>query len=73
MRTCGTGGEIVGMAASVCKEFDTTPRGVYKKHLGELHKRMRKGVGKVDGSTIPYANHGEHGRSLRQLAIAQPK
>jgi hypothetical protein len=33
MRTCGTQGEIVGMAASVCKEFDSNPRGVYKNHL----------------------------------------
>jgi len=73
MRTCGVGGEIVGMAASVCKEFDISPRGVYKKHLADLQKRMRKGVGKVDGSTIPYMNHGERGRSLRQIADAQPK
>jgi len=73
MRTCGTQGEIVGMAASVCKEFDTNPRGVYGKHLADLQKRMRKGVGKVDGSTIPYSNQGEHGRSLRQVALAQPE
>ncbi len=73
MRTCGTGGEIVGMAASVCKEFDTNPRGVYKKHLADLQKRMRKGVGKVDGSTIPYLNQGERGHSPSQIARAQPK
>ena len=47
MRTCGAEGEIVGMAASVCKEFDADPRGVYEKHLADLQKRMRKGVGKV--------------------------
>ena len=73
MRTCGAGGEIVGMAASVCKEFDTNPRGVYKKHLADLQKRMRKGVGKVDGSTIPYLNQGERGHTVRQVAVAQPK
>jgi hypothetical protein len=73
MRTCGTQGEIVGMAASVCKEFDTNPRDVYGKHLPDLQKRMRKGVGKVDGSTIPYSNQGEHGSSLRQVALAQPE
>ncbi len=73
MRTCGTQGEIVGMAASVCKAFDTNPRGVYKKHLADLRKRMRKGVGKVDGSTIPYSNQGEHGSSLRQVTLSQPK
>jgi hypothetical protein len=72
MRTCGTGGEIVGMAASVCKEFDTDPRGVYEKHLGALQQRMRAGVGKVDGSTIPYSNQGEHGKPLRKVVLSQP-
>ena len=73
MRTCGTQGEIVGMAASVCKEFETNPRGVYQNHLKDLKKRMRAGVGKVDGSTIPYSNQGEHGESLRQVQLAQPE
>lgn len=73
MRTCGTQGEIVGMAASVCKEFETDPRGVYQDHLKDLQKRMRAGVGKVDGSTIPYSNQGEHGESLRQVQLAQPE
>lgn len=73
MRTCGTQGEIVGMAASVCKEFVTNPRGVYQNHLKDLKKRMRAGVGKVDGSTIPYSNQGEHGESLRQVQLAQPE
>lgn len=73
MRSCGTQGEIVGMAASVCKEFNTNPRGVYKNHLTDLQKRMRKGVGKVDGSTIPYSNQGEHGKSMRQVNLTQPK
>lgn len=73
MRTCGTQGEIVGMAASVCKEFEADPRGVYKRHLAELQERMRKGVGEVDGSTIPYSNQGEHGSSLPQVDLTQPK
>ncbi|MCU0779539.1 MAG: FAD-dependent oxidoreductase [Akkermansiaceae bacterium] len=73
MRTCGTGGEIVGMAASVCKEFDTDPRGVYENHLAALQERMRKGVGKVDGSSLPYSNQGEHGTSPRKVALSQPQ
>jgi len=73
MRTCGTGGEIVGMAASVCKTFNTDPRGVYEKHLADLKERMRKGVGKVDGSTIPYLNQGEHGTSARKIALSRPE
>jgi hypothetical protein len=34
------------MAASLCKKHNTSPRGVYKEHLGELKELMKKGVGK---------------------------
>jgi hypothetical protein len=47
MNTCGMMGEVVGMAAAICKERSTSPRGVYKEHLAELKKRMVKGVSKV--------------------------
>jgi hypothetical protein len=47
MNTCGMMGEVVGMAAAICKEQSTTPRGVYKDHLAELKKRMTKGVSKT--------------------------
>jgi len=46
MRTGGMMGEVVGMAASLCKQHNTSPRGVYKDHLDELKKLMEKGVGK---------------------------
>ncbi|SEK45585.1 FAD dependent oxidoreductase [Olivibacter domesticus] len=36
MRTCGMMGEVVGMAAFLAKEHQTTPRGVYEKHLPEF-------------------------------------
>jgi len=36
MRTCGMMGEVVGMAAFVAKEHQTSPRGVYQKHLAEF-------------------------------------
>jgi hypothetical protein len=39
-------GEGVGMAASLCKKFDTTPREVYQKHLDELKQLMASDVGK---------------------------
>jgi len=52
MRTTGMMGEVVGMAASLCKKHQTTPRGVYEKHLDELKALMTKGVGKgVPGLT----------------------
>jgi hypothetical protein len=41
MRTGGMMGEVVGMAASLCKEHDTTPRGVYEKHMGALKALLR--------------------------------
>jgi hypothetical protein len=50
MRTTGMIGEIVGMAASVCKDYDTSPRGVWSEHLAQLQDRMRKGVGKPAGA-----------------------
>jgi len=39
-------GEVVGMAAAICKEHDATPRDVYRKHLDELKALMTRGVGK---------------------------
>jgi hypothetical protein len=45
MRTTGMMGEVVGMAASICKHHNTTPRGVYQDHLDQLIALMRKGVG----------------------------
>ena len=40
-------GEVVGMAASICKSESTTPRGVYQHHLSTLKTMMEKGVGKL--------------------------
>ena len=36
MRTCGQMGIATGYAASLCNKHNTTPRGVYQKHLKEL-------------------------------------
>jgi hypothetical protein len=41
-RTTGMMGEIVGMAASICKKYNTDPRSVYKEHLDELKRLMKK-------------------------------
>jgi hypothetical protein len=46
MRTCGMMGEIVGMAAAVCKQHDCAPRSVYENYLGELKAVMSRGAGK---------------------------
>jgi hypothetical protein len=39
-------GEIVGMAASLCKRHDVMPRDIHQDHLSELQGLMRVGVGK---------------------------
>ncbi len=43
MRTCGMMGEVVGMAASLCKQHDCAPRDVYAARLDELKKLMVRG------------------------------
>lgn len=49
MRTTGMMGEVAGIAASLCKKYQTTPRGVYQRHLHELKEWMQKGLGKENG------------------------
>jgi len=47
-RTTGMMGEVVGMAASICKKHDALPRGVCDSYLDELKGLMKKGTGKND-------------------------
>ncbi len=44
-RTTGMMGEVLGMAATLCRQHATTPRGVFQEHLEELRQLMRSGVG----------------------------
>ncbi len=44
MRTCGMMGEVVGMAASICKKYDGNPHDVYSNYLDELKALMTEGV-----------------------------
>ena len=46
MRTCGMMGEVVGMAAEICKRNDCLPRDVYSRYLAELKEHLEKGAGK---------------------------
>ena len=50
MRTCGMMGEVVGMAAALCKKYDCAPRDVYRQHLDELKQLMTRGVGAAQKS-----------------------
>ncbi|HNX33528.1 MAG TPA: FAD-dependent oxidoreductase [Kiritimatiellia bacterium] len=45
MRTGGMLGEVIGMAASLCKKHNCSPRDVYTAHLDELKGLMSQGVG----------------------------
>lgn len=51
MRTCAMMGEVVGMAASICKEKGTSPKGVYTDYFAELKELMARGIGRQD---VPY-------------------
>ncbi len=51
MRTHGMMGEVVGMAASLCKKHACNPREIYTHHFDELKALMQKGVG--DGKPHP--------------------
>ncbi|MBQ5844085.1 MAG: FAD-dependent oxidoreductase [Alistipes sp.] len=51
MRTTAMMGEVVGMAATICRRKRCTPYGVYTDHLDTLKAMMRRGVGRTD---VPY-------------------
>ncbi len=58
MRTTGMMGEVIGMAASVCKNKKTNPRGVYQNHLDELVVLMKKGIGNPELKNTQKYNEG---------------
>jgi hypothetical protein len=46
MRTTGMMGEVVGLAASVCRRRGCAPREVYSRHFGDLEGLMASGAGR---------------------------
>jgi hypothetical protein len=58
MRTTGMMGEVAGMAASLCKRHNATPRDIYAHHLDDLKALMKKGVGKEGATGYPDYNLG---------------
>lgn len=66
MRTTGMMGEVVGMAASLCKKYDATPRQVYQSYLNELETLMKKGVGQAD---LPNNQRYNEGGTLSEPPI----
>ena len=59
MRTTGMMGEVVGMAASLCKQYGIYPREVYRLHLDELKHLMEKGTGNPELTNNQLYNRGD--------------
>ena len=59
MRTGGMMGEVIGMAASICRDKKIDPRDIYQNHFSELEKLMIKGIG--DASLPNNQNYNEGG------------
>lgn len=58
MRTTGMMGEVIGMAASVCKNNQCSPRDVYFNYMKELINLMRQGIGNPKLPKIQNYNQG---------------
>ena len=62
MRTTGMMGEVVGMAAYLCKKHAAVPREIYYYHLPELKVLMEKGV----GADLPNNQRYNEGNTLKE-------
>jgi len=51
-------GEVVGMAASVCKKYNASPKAVYNKYFDDMKALMVKGTGKTGLAPIQNYNLG---------------
>ncbi len=60
MRTTGMMGEVVGMAASICTEYDALPRDVYTTYLDDLKSLMNEGTGRKGLENDQTYNAGGH-------------
>jgi hypothetical protein len=60
-RTTGMMGEVVGMAASICKKHNVLPRDVNKTYFNELKELMKKGTGRTD---LPHSQDYNLGGTL---------
>lgn len=68
MRTTAMMGEVVGMAAAVCRRQEATPREVYQRYLPELKALMRRGIG---GQGLPNNQDYNEGGHLSAPPIIQ--
>ena len=68
MRTTGMLGEVVGMAASLCREHQVQPRAIYQNYLGELKALMEQGTGNPD---LPNNQLYNLGGTLKERPVVQ--
>lgn len=68
MRTTGMMGEVVGMAASLCKKFNVNPRGIYHHHINDLKELMKEGIGKKG---LPNNQQYNEGSTLKTPPIVK--
>ncbi len=84
MKTCGMMGEVVGKAASLCRQHDCLPRDIYESHLSELTqllelpgKARRESIGgatEIPADALPLASsygvaNGVDPKSLEGIVI----
>jgi len=53
-RTTGMMGEVVGMAASICKKHDVEPRDIFALHFSELQALMEQPIGNPDWESMSH-------------------
>lgn len=68
MRTTGMMGEVVGMAASLCKKYGVQPREVYQYYLPDLKILMKVGIGKKG---LPNNQKYNEGGTLQERLAVQ--
>jgi hypothetical protein len=51
MRTTAMMGEVVGLAASICRKHQAQPHDIYERYFSELSELMHRGAGRTD---VPY-------------------
>jgi len=59
MRTTGMMGEVLGMAASICKQKKVEPREISNKYFEDLKKLMIRGIGNPELPKIQLYNQGD--------------
>ena len=73
MRTTGMMGEVVGMAAAVCKKHNAAPRDVYRSHLSDLKELFEERLRRPMGSSLSarYGVSADSGGSQSQLFLTR--